>query len=215
MEKAQEVGAERNGENPRVFGYARVSVGSGPELGNLETQRQALLPVDGMYTDVASGGTMRRPGLRGLLGVLRPGDTVKVVALDRLGRSLPEVLQLMSDFRERGVELVSQREAIDQSTAVGRAMTHLVLVFAEMERGFARERSMAGQARARKENKRIGRPPAASARLARHCLELRGRGASQQNISELTGLNISTVRNILNGIPPYSQGEIYGSDTEG
>ena len=76
--------------------------------------------------------------------VLQPGDCVKVAALDRLGRSLTEVLELLGWLRENGVEIISLRESVDQDSAMGRAMLHLAIVFAEMERDLVRERTLAG-----------------------------------------------------------------------
>ena len=83
---------------------------------------------------MGSGAFWNRPGLNGLKSGLHPGDCVKVVALDRLGRSLTEVLELLGWLRQNQVEVISLRESIDQDSAMGRAMLHLAIVFAEMER---------------------------------------------------------------------------------
>ena len=82
---------------------------------------------------------------------------MKVAALDRLGRSLTEVLELLGWLRERGVEVISLRESIDQDSAMGRAMLHLTIVFAEMERDLARERTLAGLERVKGTGKPLGR----------------------------------------------------------
>ena len=128
----------------KLFGYARVSVASDADANNLENQRRVLADCEQVYEDVGSGASWNRPGLSRLKGALQPGDCVKVAALDRLGRSLTEVLELLGWLRERGVEVISLRESIDQDSAMGRAMLHLAIVFAEMERDLARERTLAG-----------------------------------------------------------------------
>ena len=81
---------------------------------------------------------------------------MKVAALDRLGRSLSEVLELLGWLRENGIEIISLRESVDQDSAMGRAMLHLATVFAEMERDLARERTLAGLERVRATGKHLG-----------------------------------------------------------
>ena len=128
----------------KTVGYARVSVASDADANNLENQRRVLADCEQVFEDVGSGASWNRPGLNRLKASLQPGDYLKVVALDRLGRSLTEVLELLGWLRENGVEIISLRESIDQDSAMGRAMLHLAIVFAEMERDLARERTVAG-----------------------------------------------------------------------
>ena len=108
----------------RLFGYARVSVASDADANNLENQRRVLADCEQVFEDVGSGASWNRPGLNRLKAALQPGDCVKVAALDRLGRSLTEVLELLGWLRENGVEIISLRESIDQDSAMGRAMLH-------------------------------------------------------------------------------------------
>ena len=110
----------------RLFGYIRVSVASDADANNLENQRRVLADCEQVFEDVGSGASWNRPGLNRLKAALQPGDCVKVAALDRLGRSLTEVLELLGWLRENGVEIVSLRESVDQDSAMGRAMLHLV-----------------------------------------------------------------------------------------
>ena len=128
----------------KLFGYARVSVASDADANNLSTQRLVLADCEQVFEDVGSGAFWNRPGLNRLKAALLRGDCVKVVVLDRLGRSLTEVLELLGWLRENQVEIISLRESIDQDSAMGRAMLHLAIVFAEMERDLARERTLAG-----------------------------------------------------------------------
>ena len=142
----------------RLFGYARVSVASDADANNLENQRRLLGDCEQVFEDVGSGASWNRPGLNRLKATLQPGDCVKVTALDRLGRSLTEVLELLGWLRDNQVEAISLRESIDQDSAMGRAMLHLAIVFAEMERDLARERTLAGLERVRATGKHIERP---------------------------------------------------------
>ena len=142
--------------NGKLFGYARVSVASDADANNLANQRRVLADCEQVFEDVGSGASWNRPGLNRLKAALQTGDCVKVAALDRLGRSLSEVLELLGWLRERGVEVISLRESIGQASAMGRAMLHLAIVFAEMERDLARERTMAGLERV----KATGKHPA-------------------------------------------------------
>ena len=146
----------------KLFGYARVSVASDADANNLENQRRVLSDCEQVFEDVCSGASWNRPGLNRLKAALQPGDYVKVAALDRLGRSLTEVLELLGWLRENQVEVISLRESVDQDSAMGRAMLHLAIVFAEMERDLARERTLAGLERVRATGKHLGRARASA-----------------------------------------------------
>ena len=141
----------------KLFGYARVSVASDADANNLHTHRWVPADCEQVFEDVGSGASWNRPGLNRLKAALQTGDCVKVAALDRLGRSLTEVLELLGWLREKGVEIISLRESIDQDSAMGRAMLHLAIVFAEMERDLARERTLAGLERVKATGKHLGR----------------------------------------------------------
>ena len=97
----------------RLYGYARLSVASDAGVNNLETQRRVLADCEQVFEDVGSGASWNRPGLNRLKAALQPRDCVKVAALDRLGRSLTEVLELLGWLRENHVEVISLRESID------------------------------------------------------------------------------------------------------
>ena len=154
----------------KLFGYARVSVASDADANNLENQRRVLADCEQVFEDVGSGASWNRPGLNRLKASLQQGDCVKVVALDRLGRSLTEVLELLGWLRENGVEIISLRESIDQDSAMGRAMLHLAIVFAEMERDLARERTVAGLERVKATGKHLGRRKGVSRKRAEEIL---------------------------------------------
>lgn len=145
----------------RNFGYARVSTTEQ----NLDLQLSALRAVgcDDVLTDEGiSGADFSRPGLSKLLKRLRAGDTLTVWRLDRLGRSLFNLIKLVRELEERGVQFRSLSESIDTGTSGGRLLFHLLAAMAEFERSLVSERTRAGMAAARARGSRIGRKPAMS-----------------------------------------------------
>ena len=198
--------------NGRLFGYARVSVASDADGNNLENQRRLLDDCEQVFEDVGSGASWNRPGLNRLKTTLQPGDCLKVAALDRLGRSLTEVLELLGWLRENRVEVISVRESVDQDSAMGRAMLHLAIVFAEMERDLTRERTLAGLQRVRATGKHVGRRKGVSRKRAEEIQNMRQRdGLSWGRIATITGLPSSSIRRIctwnLEEIAPSAFGE--------
>lgn len=140
------------------IGYARVSTAEQ----NLDLQRDALNAAgcDKVITDKASGSTAARPGLVKVKEQLRAGDTLVVWRLDRLGRSLRDLIGWMTYLEEERVGLLSLHEAIDTTTTSGKLTFHLFGALAEFERNLIRERTQAGLAAARARGKKGGRPPA-------------------------------------------------------
>lgn len=142
----------------RNIGYGRVSTVEQ----SLDLQVSALTAAgcDKILTDDGySGSDFSRPGLTTLLRTLRSGDTLTVWRLDRLGRSLFELLKLIRDLNERGVEFRSLNENLDTSTSAGRLLLHVIASMAEFERSLISERTRAGMAAARARGSRIGRRP--------------------------------------------------------
>ncbi|HET9255766.1 MAG TPA: recombinase family protein [Pseudonocardiaceae bacterium] len=141
-----------------TLGYARVST----DHQSLDQQHDALVAaeVDRVFTDKISGTRDDRPGLAALLDYAREGDTVVVVALDRLGRSLAGIVRTVETLRERGVMLRSLREGIDYSTPVGRMVAGIFASLAEYERELIYERAAAARRAARARGKQTGRPRA-------------------------------------------------------
>jgi DNA invertase Pin-like site-specific DNA recombinase len=137
-------------------GYARVSTHDQDEALQLDALHKA--GVDKIFVDRASGVLADRPGLSEALAHSRRGDTLVVWRLDRLGRSLRNLISLVSDLEQRGVELVSLTEAIDTSTPGGKLLFHMMAALAEFEAALIRERTMAGLAAARERGRVGGRP---------------------------------------------------------
>ncbi|MDP9436453.1 MAG: recombinase family protein [Actinomycetota bacterium] len=138
------------------IGYARVSTIGQDEALQLDALQRAQ--VDRMFVDRASGAVRDRPGLTGALECARPGHRLVVWRLDRLGRSLRHLLEVVKDLEERQVALVSLTEDIDTSTPGGRLVFHVLGALAEFERDLIRERTQAGLAAARARGRVGGRP---------------------------------------------------------
>lgn len=140
-----------------ILGYARVSTGDQDVAG--QTMRLEQAGAIKVFTDIKSGKSMDRPGLADLLAYARAGDTLAVVRLDRLGRSLAELLTTVSMLRERGIALLSLEEKIDTSSAAGELVFHVFGAIAHFERRLISERTKDGIAAARAKRKRPGRQP--------------------------------------------------------
>ncbi len=141
-----------------LIGYARVST----DDQNLDLQRDALTQAgcSKLYEDKESGTKAERPGLLMALEVLRNGDTLVVWRLDRLGRSLKDLIALVEKLESRGIALKSLQENIDTSSSGGKLVFHLFGALAEFERNLIRERTQAGLSAARARGRTGGRPKA-------------------------------------------------------
>jgi DNA invertase Pin-like site-specific DNA recombinase len=153
-----------------LLGYARVST----------TDQQPQLQVDALeragcyrvFTETASGARADRPVLEQLLDQLRPGDTLVVWKLDRLGRSLRHLVDTVTGLAERGIGFRSLQEAIDTTTPGGKLVFHVFAALAEFERDLIRERTSAGLAAARARGRHGGRPSVMTAHKARVAQEM-------------------------------------------
>jgi DNA invertase Pin-like site-specific DNA recombinase len=147
-----------------MIGYMRVS--SSDDRQSTDLQRDALLAagVDDrhLHADRASGAKDDRPGLKACMKDLRVGDTLVVWKLDRLGRSLPHLLSIVGDLKERGVAFRSLTEAMDTTSPQGELLFSVFGALAQYERALIRERVNAGLAAARARGRRGGRPRAIS-----------------------------------------------------
>lgn len=156
MRKRMFAKGTKSASNGALLGYARVS--RGDEQNNL-LQAKALRAAGcrRVFEEVASGGRWDRPELHRMLDHLREGDTVVVWKLDRLSRSLRDVLHIMERIGNAGAGFLSITENIDTTTPAGRMMMQMVGAFAEFERAMIRERTSAGLAAARAEGRVGGR----------------------------------------------------------
>src|SRR6202049_3515375 len=138
------------------YGYARVSTDDPPPALQLTALKRAgcktVFKDDGL-----SGATPKRPALLRCLKKLEHGDTLMVWKLDRLGRSLRDLITMLDDLKQRGVKFKSLTEAIDTETPTGRAMWQMIGVLAELERSLISERTRAGVKAAQRRGVKFGR----------------------------------------------------------
>lgn len=141
------------------IGYARVST----DDQNLDLQLDALhragIVDDCLYSDTASGKDAERKELAACLKALREGDTLVVWRLDRLGRSLPDLVRIIGELEKKGVGFESLTEKIETSSAAGKLVFHVFAALAEFERNLIRERTRAGLVAARARGRSGGRRP--------------------------------------------------------
>ncbi|TCQ99174.1 recombinase family protein [Neorhizobium sp. JUb45] len=176
---------------PDVLGYARVST----KDQDLEVQRRRLREEAGaiqVFEDVISGKTFERPGLSELLKFSRKGDIICVVRLDRLGRSLKELLETVDDLKARGLAFRSLEERLDTSSAAGELVFHVFGAIAHFERRLIVERTRDGIAAARARGKKLGRPTLDEDKLA-SALKLIDAGVRPAQAAEQLGLGRSTM----------------------
>ena len=145
-------------EIPRMIGYMRVSTNEQ----RMDLQREALLRagvlLDNLFEDTASGASRTRPGLRLAMMDAREGDTFIVWKLDRLARSVAELVKIAEEFDQQGIKFRSLTEAIDTSTAMGRFFYHSLGAFAQFERDLNKERTRAGMRAAKERGSLVGAP---------------------------------------------------------
>ena len=188
----------------RLALYARVSTldkGQNPEtqlqpLREYAARRQSV--ILGEYVDEGvSGSKDRRPQLDRLMKDVRLGyfDAVVVMRFDRFGRSTKHLITALEEFQALGVGFISLNESIDTSTPMGKMIFTILAAVAEMERGFIRERIMAGLARARREKTVLGRPKRIFDR--EKAREMNAAGKSLRSIAKDLGVAKSTVKKVL------------------
>ena len=191
----------------RVALYLRVSTGDGQTI---ENQRQSLeemaaragWQVVEVYADEGISGTKGRergPAFDRMLkaALRRKFDMIAAWSVDRLGRSLQDLVAFLSELKAAGVDLFLHQQALDTSSPSGRALFQMLGVFAEFEAAMIRERTLAGLARARAQGKRLGRPPVKQgvAVAVRRSLAA---GVSIRRAAALHHVGISTVQRIKN-----------------
>jgi len=184
------------------LGYARVST----VKQNLDRQIDALekegIPTERIYVDKKTGKTIEREGLDALLGYARPGDTIVVYTLDRLGRNLREVLNLIHDLNDKSINIRTLHDPLPINTSdegMGRITVLLLGVFAEMERTFNAERVAHARRVLEAKGGKVGRPKAHSDHSVDYARRLRDDdGLSLSEISKRTGIPKSSLSRYLN-----------------
>ena len=182
----------------RQLGYTRVSTSSQ----DAQLQLDALIGVGVQKRDVfadvtsSSRAAAERPGMQRLLGYAEPGDTVVVWRVDRLGRSLIDVLNTVNLLRDRGIQVRSVSDGIDPTTSTGRLMLNMLATLAEYERELIVERVTAGIAAARQNGTRLGRPlsdPAVVADKLVIAADARAKGRTAEDAARLVGWSRATL----------------------
>lgn len=179
------------------FGYARVSTINQ----SLELQSDALTKAgcDRIYHDTVSGAKEHRPGLDRMIEQLREGDTVVVWKLDRLGRSMQNLVELMTMFDRMGVQFQSLTENIDTTTPGGVLIFNMFASLAQFERDLIRERTKAGLDAARARGRKGGRPAKLDDRQIQEVRRLyESKSVTVNQIAAMMGVGRSTVYRALN-----------------
>ena len=174
-----------------VFGYSRVSTTEQDQA--LQEDALTKAGVDQIFTDTASGAKTSRPALDELLSKLRPGDSVVVWRLDRLGRSLRHLIDVFSDLESKGVAIRSLTESLDTSTPGGRLIFHVFGALAEFERDLIRERTNAGLVAARARGRTGGRPSVWTAEKLQTAQDLLAQGTDIATVSRILGVSRASI----------------------
>jgi len=179
------------------IGYARVSRGDHQDLA---AQLTALTTAgcDSIFREEASGGQANRPELARAIAALKPGDVFVVWKLDRLSRSLRDLLFTVEAINAAGAGFRSLTEVVDTTTAAGRLMTQTLGAFAEFERAMIRERTMNGLAHARSEGRLLGRRPSLTGPQREEIIAKSESGeGSPSQLASLFRVSRSTVQRVL------------------
>lgn len=174
-----------------LIGYARVST----QDQNLDLQIQALTQAgcQKIFDDKISGSRAERPGLAKALEMLREGDTLVVWKLDRLGRSVKNLVDLVGDLYKRGIQFKSLTDAIDTGTTSGRFFFHVMASLAEMERELTVERTRAGLEVARQLGRKGGRKRQMTDSKIESAKKLLSNGVPPRDVAKNLGVSVPTL----------------------
>ena len=174
-----------------LIGYARVST----QDQHLEFQREALVKAgcQKVFEDKVSGTRADRPGLAKALEMLREGDALVVWKLDRLGRSVKQLVDLIGELRQQGVQFKSVTDAIDTGTPSGRFFFHVMASLSEMERELIVERTRAGLEVARQLGRKGGRKPKMTGSKIASARKLLASGVPPKDVASNLGVSIPTL----------------------
>lgn len=170
-----------------LVGYARVSTADQDPA--LQVRALEAAGCSRVFIDQASGAVRDRPQLAEALRYVRPGDVLVVWKLDRLGRSLRHLLDVVADLGGRDVGFRSLTEQLDTTTPAGRMLFAVVGALAEFERDLIRERTLAGLAAARANGRRGGRPSTVSTAQLRQARRLLAEGSTQTEAAASVGVS--------------------------
>jgi DNA invertase Pin-like site-specific DNA recombinase len=187
---------KRNPNAPtRFVGYARVSTEEQSLSLQVDALKRAGVLDDDIHVEKVSGAASKRPMLDWALGTLRPGDTFVVWKMDRVARSLADLLRRIKLIEDAGAGFKSLTESIDTTTAGGRLIMHVMGAIAEFERDLIRERTKAGVKAAQQRGVRIGQPEALSPRQKAEAQKMRNRKVPVRQIAKKFKVCTGTIYN--------------------
>ena len=188
-----------------IFGYARVSTDEQSDNAQVYALKHA--GCERIFSEKLSGKSRQRPELERMLDTLRKGDTVVVQRLDRLGRSLRDLIELLDSLKSQQVSFISLNENIDTTTAVGELAFHIIGSIAQFERRLISERTKAGLDAARSRGRKGGRKPTmSSADVKKAAAMLKDPSITKKEVADhflvsRVTLNNSLAREGLDGLP--------------
>lgn len=184
-----------------IIGYARVSTTAQAKDGtSLDTQRAALTAAGAtrVFAEAVSGKKAHRPELDAMLDYLREGDTVLVASLDRMGRTMADLVALVNKLQDRGINFRSIREGIDTSGPAGRMVFHVFAALAEFEHATILERTEKGRQSAAEKGRKGGRPRKYDAKKIALVKRLHTAGdMTPREIADAAGVSVSTMYRLL------------------
>jgi len=174
-----------------LLGYARVSTAE--QTAGLQEDALRAAGCSRIWSDTASGTRTDRPQLAALFDQLRVGDTLVVWRLDRLGRSLPHLIETIGELQARGVGFKSVQENIDTTTPGGRLVFHVFGALASFERELIQERTLAGLAAARERGRLGGRPTVLSPAKLKQARKMIGEKTPVTEVAQVLGVSRATL----------------------
>src|ERR1700733_6689935 len=177
------------------YGYARASTEDQNPAMQLAALKKAGCKT--VFKDEVTGAHVKRPALTRCLKTLKAGDTLIVWKLDRLGRSLRDLIHMLDGFKQEGIKFRSLTEAIDTETPTGRAMWQMIGVLAELERSLITERTRAGVKAAQRRGGKCGRKPKLPPDRLAHARKLIDQGKSPTEAAKIIGIARATIYRAL------------------
>ncbi|MBT2616134.1 MULTISPECIES: recombinase family protein [unclassified Bacillus (in: firmicutes)] len=174
-----------------IFGYARVSTTK--QSLNMQIDELTKYRCDEIVTEKESGAKKDRKELQTLLGKLRKGDTLVVYKLDRLGRTMHQLVNLLNDFQEKEINFVSIKDGIDTSTTMGRFLFNIFGAMAEMEREVINERVRSGLESAKARGRNGGRKKAHTKEQIKAMMQMVENGANKTEVCEVFNVPRTTL----------------------
>ncbi|CDT32207.1 recombinase family protein [Vibrio coralliirubri] len=190
------------------IGYARVSTDDQNEDSQIDSLESA--GCERIYIEKCSGKSKQRPELERMIDALREGDVVVVQRLDRLGRSLKDLIELLDGFKEQGIKFISLNESIDTTTAVGELAFHMIGAIAQFERRLISERTKAGLKAARARGRKGGRKAKLTASdIKKAQAMLFDKSVTKTEVAEHFGVSRPTLNKALDGVEPPQERSLF------